>query len=299
MISQFLALHSCQRCAVAILFVLFGGSVASADEHIGGHLWYTDYFEAYREAQEEHKLLFLFFRDNKQSRVADAYVSKVLSHPELHDALDECVRVILPVSVEVPGTDDSLPTKLLDHEAFEHMEHRQGIAVMDLIDDETGQYGKLISAHPFTPGRHYTMHATQTVLGLPRASVTQRALIYAVRIHPEHPKSTECDVDLHLLSETHKHSRVMARIEQVGHHNWGRRFHELNSHFEHLIVSEVAAVSWGGESLIDGAKDCVAAWRQSSGHWAGVSGEHVFYGYDLVLGASGKWYATGLFASER
>ncbi len=88
----------------------------------------------------------------------------------------------------------------------------------------------------------------------------------------------------------------MARIEQVGHHDWNRRFQELTAKYGELDVNEVAAVSWGGESLIEGAKDCVHAWRQSPGHWKGVSGAHVFYGYDLVLGASGKWYATGLFA---
>jgi hypothetical protein len=299
MLLQLLTFKNHRCCVLATLLILIGGQQAFAAEQVGGHTWHTDYYEAYRQAQREHKLLLIFFQDAHESSAAAAYLELVLAQPELHDALDEYVRVMLPVDVEVPASDDHPAARLLDHEAFEHMEHQHGIAVMDLIDDETGQFGKLISAHPFPPGRYYTMHATQIVLGLPRATITQRALIYAIRIHPECPQSTDCDVDPRLLSETHKHSRVMARIEQVGHHDWDRRFHELNAHFDNLIVGEVAAVSWGGETLIEGAKDCVAAWRQSPGHWAGVSGAHLFYGYDLVLGASGKWYATGLFASQR
>jgi len=297
MLPQRWILNNHQWYTLATLLVLIGGQQAYSAEQIGRHAWQTDYYEAYRQAQQEQKLLLIFFRDAQEGPAATAYTETVLPQSELHETLGDYVRVVLPTDIQIPTDDDHPKTRLLDHEAFKHMQQQQGIAVMDLIDDETGQFGKLISAHPFSPGRFYSLRATQIVLGLPRASITQRALIYAIRIHPESPKSTESDVDEHLLSETHKHSRVMARIEQVGHHNWDRRFHELNAHFDNLIVGEVAAVSWGGETLIEGAKDCVHAWRQSPGHWAGVSGKHVFYGYDLVLGASGKWYATGLFAS--
>ncbi len=273
--------------------------VTRGEEMIGGLSWHTDYYTAYRQAVSEQKLLFLFFRDETQPHVTESYANDVLASPKLHESLARYVRVVLPVGIVLPAHGETPPQSLMEHKSFKYMEHRQGIAVMDLIDDSAGQYGKVISAHGFTPGKHYTLDATAVVLGLPRASVTQRALIYAVRVHPESPKSTDSDIDAHLLNETRKHSHWMAAWEQVGHLGWEQRFQELIARYDGLDVNEVAAVSWGGESLIAGAKDCVHAWRQSPGHWAGVSGVNVLYGYDLVLGASGKWYATGLFATRR
>ena len=290
--------------AALLTGVLTQGTTAEdspSKAQVGDLSWHTDYYAAYREARAKKKLLFLFFRDRTDSHAGETYANDILADRELTAPLGAYVRAVLPVEVTVPAADsEETSAKLLDHRAFQHMQHRQGIAVMDLIDDEAGQFGKLISAHPFTPGKYYTLTATRTVLGLPRASITQRALIYAIRVHPESPRSTNSALDTHLLTETRNHSRVMANMEQVGHHAWSRRYQELMAKYGRKIdVCEVAAVSWGGESLINGAKDCVAAWRQSSGHWAGVSGVHLFYGYDLVRGASGKWYATGLFATRR
>ncbi len=139
-----------------------------AEEQIGELSWHTDYTTAYRQAAAEHKLLFLYFRDPAQPRVVSAFENKVLSDQELHDSLKQYVRVVLPVDVSLATMSEDEPVQpLLDHVAFKHMEHRQGIAVMDLMDDETGQYGRLISAHPFTPGKYYSRRALQVVMDCP------------------------------------------------------------------------------------------------------------------------------------
>jgi len=39
------------------------------------------------------------------------------------------------------------------------------------------------------------------------------------------------------------------------------------------------------------------SWRQSPGHWAGVSSRHRLYAYDIRKGTNGIWYGTGLYAN--
>ena len=66
-----------------------------------------------------------------------------------------------------------------------------------------------------------------------------------------------------------------------------------------MLSREVCAESWPGQRLVEAAEECVHSWRQSSGHWEAVSGQHVCFGYDMKLGASGVWYATGIFGDRR
>src|SRR5690606_22205942 len=81
--------------------------------------------------------------------------------------------------------------RLLAHPAFRYMQNQHGLAVLDLVNPRDSLYGRVVSAHQFRPGLHYTPHTTKVVLQLPRATITQRALVYALRIHPEAPQSTQ------------------------------------------------------------------------------------------------------------
>jgi hypothetical protein len=89
----------------------------------------------------------------------------------------------------------------------------------------------------------------------------------------------------------------MAQLEQVGHHNWGSRFQTISGAVGYG-VNEVAA-SGNGSTIVDAAVSCVAAWRSSSGHWSLITNNPLIYGYDLVRGRSGQWYATGIMGSGR
>jgi hypothetical protein len=57
----------------------------------------------------------------------------------------------------------------------------------------------------------------------------------------------------------------------------------------------VCAESWENQDLLDSCVDCVASWRQSSGHWNAVRSPQSAYGYDIRRGPNGIWYATGIF----
>ena len=286
---------------------------------LGTLTWHTNYVSAYQQARREQKMLFLFFRDARDPRVADAYERNVLSNPENQTPLKNVVRAILPLDVPQPvvvkpvsaspnadspaadaatqpaETSPPAPRRLLSHRSFAYLYGRMGIAMIDLQDSKSPHYGKVVSAHPFTPGQHYTTSGTQTVLGLPAGSVTQRALIYAVRMHPSQPASAFCTAHPYLLEQSRRSSQLMAQSESVGHHDWGTRSAEITSATGRSPM-EVAACGFGSSALIDAAFECVANWQGSPTHWGMMTAPATLFGYDMVQGASGNWYGTGIFA---
>lgn len=264
---------------------------------LGGLHWHIDYAPAYQQARQERKWLFLFFRDDRDPRTADGYERNVLSLPENQPWLKNVVRAVLPIHVQRPA-DAKQPKsgKLLDHGAFSYMYGRMGIVMIDLLDAKSPHYGQVVSAHPFTNGQHYTVKSTQVVLGLPRGSVTQRALVYAVRMHPQQPASAFGTAHPFLMEQARRSSQLMAQSESVGHHDWGTRSSEISA-VTGRSPSEVAASGFGGGSLIDAAFECVNSWQGSPTHWGMMTAPSAIFGYDMVRSASGTWYGTGIFAN--
>jgi hypothetical protein len=148
-------------------------------------------------------------------------------------------------------------------------------------------------------GRVYDLEQTRVILTLPPGTLTQRTLIYAVRTHPEKPRSAHGRLHPNLGREARWHSGLMARIRRSGHHHWETRFHRINGQIPGgLTATEVAAESWPGQSLLAAAIECVRCWRLSSGHWRAVRASHPYYGYDMKRGSNGVWYATGIFGAR-
>jgi hypothetical protein len=165
-----------------------------------------------------------------------------------------------------------------------------GLFVVDHAHD--AWRGRIVSVLPRTPGKYYRFepHHLDQLASLPAGSLTQRSMILAVRLHPERPRSTDGFCDPGLCGEAEAHSAHQARIRRQGHHGWETRSRRLGG-----AAAEVCAESWENQDLLDSCVDCVASWRQSSGHWRGVSGSHSAYGYDIRRGTNGIWYATGIF----
>ena len=96
-------------------------------------------------------------------------------------------------------------------------------------------------------------------------------MIYAVRIHPEHPASTQGQFHTVLADEAKSHAKHQAAILLQGHHSWDTRFHRINARMPSgVLAQEVVAESWPNESLVEACIDCVHSWRQSPGHWGAV-----------------------------
>jgi len=264
---------------------------------IGELEWHTDYAEAYRQAREERKMLLLHFRNESRPRIADCYERDVLTSAELRDPLSKVVRVALPLDAVRPfRVPEVADLKMLEHSSFKYMYGRQGIAMIDLTDPDSELHGHVVSAHPFTPGMHYTVRGTKLVLNLPKGTVTQRALIYAVRLHPAAPVSTtDGTCHSYLCKQARNSSSLMMTYGSVGHHDWGTRYNEIAATTGKSAM-EVAAMA-GNTGLIEAAIQVVDQWYGSPAHWQIMNSPASIFGYDLVHDSAGNWWGTGLFAN--
>lgn len=259
---------------------------------------HTDYRKAMNEAVESRKMLFVYFYNPKMTAARTAFETLTLAELEIQEKLKRYVVAKLPTDAKISV--DGKQLSLLAHPAFAEMLGRPGVAVVDLCHERAEYYGHVVSTFPFTPGKYYRKEAMSIILDLPPGTLTQRTMIYAVRIHPEHPASTQGQFHAVLAAEAKSHAYYQASIQVQGHHAWDSRFHRINSKLPGgVLAQEVVAESWPNESLVEACVDCVHSWRQSPGHWGAVRGRHPLFGYDIKRGRNGIWYATGIFGLRR
>jgi len=256
--------------------------------------WHTNYEQALKQATAEHKMLFIYFHDVNQTPARRAFEGLTLGDLNIQEKLGKFVVARLPVNagVRIKGQN----TSLLRHAAFSEMLGRQGVAIIDLENAKAPFYGHVVSTFPFTAGKYYRTESLSIILDLPAGTLTQRTMIYAVRIHPERPGSTLGSFSPVLAEEAKSHSSNQAAMLLQGHHSWETRFHRINAKMpSNVLAHEVVAESWPNESLVEACVDCVHSWRQSPGHWGAVHSRHPLFGYDIKRGRNGIWYATGIF----
>jgi hypothetical protein len=269
--------------------------------------WVEDYNQAMKQAVDEKRLMLVHFyrpSDQRRTEAADAgdsvvNIESALNQRGLCEKLAGYVLTKLPLDAQANSKGEKV--RLLDHGAFSELHKGPGLAVIDLAHEGTEYYGYVVSILRFTPGKYYRFNPKQleTLVNLPAGTLTQRSMVFAVRIHPEHPASTEGQENPVLLSEATDHSDYQARIHVQGHQDWESRFHrilgKLLGRGERGMPVEVVAESWPDQDLMDSCVDCVASWRQSEGHWNAVKAQQASYGYDIREGSNGIWYATGIF----
>jgi len=259
---------------------------------------HTDYKKAMDEAVQSRKMMFIYFYDPRMTGARRAFEQLTLSQLEIQEKLKRYVVVKLPKDAR--ATIDGQPLVLLSHPAFAEMLDRPGVAVIDLAHAQAQYYGHVVSTFPFTPGKYYRQEAFSIILDLPPGSLTQRTMIYAVRVHPEHPASTQGQFHNVLAEEASSHAYYQASIQVQGHQSWDSRFQRINAKLpDNVLAEEVVAESWPNESLVEACVDCVDSWRQSPGHWGAVRSRHPLFGYDIKRGRNGIWYATGIFGRRR
>ncbi|MEX2186973.1 MAG: hypothetical protein WD875_09280 [Pirellulales bacterium] len=256
--------------------------------------WHEDYSEAIRTAERERRMLFVYFRNDEADAEQEQFDRESLSSVRVRRKLGSFVlaRLSKRTAIQIGGE----PVELLKHASFSTMYGRQGVAIIDTSDASSRNFRQVVSAFPFSPRKRYDARRLSVILGLPRGTLTQRTLIYAVRTHPEAPASTDGYWNDMLAGEAESHSRYQADIDVQGHQNWGSRFQRINARLPGgMVAVEVCAESWPGEELVDAAEECVHSWRQSSGHWSAVRERQPQFGYDMKLGSRAVWYATGIF----
>ncbi len=256
--------------------------------------WHTDYDRATRQAIEEKKDLVIYFRE-------DDRLDEVLGDSEVSEKLKQFVCLKLPASYQYQGQ------RLLDHPALREMMGRPGLVVVSYHDEDLPFYQEVVSVHPLVSSRYhwvprYGVDEVSAILDLPpEASLTQRSMIYAIRVHPERPRSVYARLHQAFLNHAERHSQRQARMQNQHHADIIAAARVFESEVGRMLApSEVVAESWGtfvgGENVLEAAFSCVDAWRHSSGHWGAVSRNHSYFGYDIARGANGTWYATGIFA---
>ena len=257
--------------------------------------WHADYAKATDQAMKEKKDLVIYFRDQ-------AELDNVLDHPEVKDKLAKFVCLRIPRDYAVDGK------KLLDYPVLTDMRGLPGLAIVSYQNPKLATYATVISVHPHAGSRYawvpaYGVEQAKITLDLPaHGTLTQRSMIYAVRVHPEVPQSVFCVCHSAFLEHAQSHSQRQAQSQRQHHADLGSASSRLQGQVGAGFsgASEVVAESWGhfvgDENVMEGAFACINAWRQSPGHWGAVSRNHSYYGYDIARGRDGTWYATGIFA---
>lgn len=251
--------------------------------------WHTDAKIAAEEAKKDEKMLLVFFYDDTSS-ISNDFEQKILADPALNDHLADFTLLRQPLPKEK------------EQNALYHKEMvgLPGLVIHDYNNKDTEHYGQVVSTFPFLKKKAYNLTEILTILDLPEGTLSQRTIIYAIRIHPDKPQSTNGEFNDYLSQEATSHSEYQAKVRQIGHQNWDSRFRRIISKMPNQhSASEVCAQSWPNENILEAAIGCVYCWRYSAGHWKGVSGKHPYYAYDMKKGSNGIWYATGIFAKKR
>lgn len=280
---------------LVIVAALLGGQPAAKSAQSNQLSWYADYGRAMSAAQRDHRMLLVEF-SQEDTKIGDDRVARQLeSDTKLRNLARRYVRVRIPRSQE--ASVDGKTLQLIQHEAFAELQGEAGLAIIDFTDPKSPNYGYVVSIYPFNLPNALDPASLAVLLDLPAGSLTQRTLIFAVRTNPEHPASADGEIYEPLVEEAQSQAAYQAQIRLQGHHFWESRFHRINGELpDGLLSQEVCAESWPGQGLIAAALECVHSWRQSSGHWSAVRGQHQFFGYDMKRGDNGIWYATGIFS---
>jgi hypothetical protein len=262
---------------------------------VAGVDWFTDYYEAYRAAADGGHFLLINIvptSGGSAQQYAEQYIART---PRLQQQLSHVVRLRVPADATI--TVDGQTRRLLSFGSFGELHGGSGFVLIDLANKGEQYYGHTVSVLPYAGGKYYHFQPSylSTILSIPAGTLTQRTMIWAVRIHPEAPQSTYGTHHPVLADGAMQQASYQANVGEQGHQNFDSRFHSLSA-AAGGSVSEVCAESWPGQNMIDSCLDCVSSWRHSSGHWRGVSGRHRAFGYDIRRGRNGIWYGTGIFA---
>lgn len=303
---------SCARLALIVSIALLmgptSGSAAQPSdsseepsstevERIANLDWHTDYYTAHRTAKRQRRMLLINFlpsRDSARQRNLEQWIS---DNKNIQQKLQDMVLARIPQDAEIKTKGRTMP--LVKHASFQHLGAGAGLAILDLQHEGQPYYGKVVTALPYASGKYYRWQNNhlRVALDLPSGTISQRTMVWAVRIHPESPASTRGECHPALVEAASRHSDFQARIGVQGHQNWESRYHQVSAAAGAGEAKEVVAESWPNQNLIDSCIDCVASWRHSPGHWGAVRRRHRLFGYDIRRGRNGIWYGTGIFAN--
>ena len=153
--------------------------------------WHDDYRLAMDAAVEQQRMMLIYFYDPQGQRPADRFRARIAGRSRHSRATDPRLRHLAKLPADAAITSGGKPLELLKHPAFAEMLGRAGMAILDFAHPQADYFGPVVSTFPFVSGKYYSRPVLATVLSLPAGTLTQRTMIYAVRVHPEAPASTQ------------------------------------------------------------------------------------------------------------
>ena len=268
--------------------------------------WETDYRYARRKAEDLARYLLIYlYADSDQNlprasadlpivSACTEFGTLVLEDDSVRSGLDKYVLLKMPMDAKVTNANGET-TSIYSLPGFEHMLEQPGLVVIDFSSRNMPFFGEVVGILPFMHGESPTAKQTEVFLNLPPGTLTQRTLTYAVRIHPDHPLSSNGEPLPIVVWETTAHALYQAERGIITHQNYGARSARVREILGGGSPAEICAMSQSGISLFEGAMSCMRLWRYSSAHWSIARKEHTYYGYDMALGKSGAWHGVGFF----
>jgi len=258
-------------CAGGLLFL---SSLAISQTEEAKLEWMKDYGQAFQKAVEVKKNLFIAVEEGEKVFNPTAEQKKNLSNFVL-------LKIAPDHEVKFSGMDKKI--KLLDHEAFIEFPKQPGLLIIEAKTEKNR--GLLISVLPSS--RWNNEREVLALLNLPDGSLTQRTLVWAVRIRPEGAQSTNSQPIEGLMNHARDHSRAQCQRNEL--------FHNLGPAIQYGGRREIVAPSFAGiRFVVDGAIDIIEGWAHLPRHWDAVMSRNSGYGYDMQYNGN-KWYATGVF----
>lgn len=197
------------RSFIIVISLLLTCSHVSAAERI-----YTSYYHAYRAAESSRRYLL----------VTIGYDAFYMPSNDRH------VLCRLPVGDRVAS-----------HESVRDM-GGSGVFIVDLAN--AAHYRQVVS---ILPAKHCSFENIAALLALQSGTLTQRTLVWAVRMHPDKPQSTNGAPGTELMAHAERHSQAQADAN--------RMYHNLPTD---IATSEIVAYTWDrNRNIVDAAVDLV------------------------------------------
>ena len=269
--------------------------------------WETDYEYAVTMAKLSSRCLLIYLCADSESEIPEELAALpvvsacrkfdtiVLDDSSVRSGLCRYLPLKLPMDVKITGNDGTATT-IYSLPGFEHMVGHPGLIVIDFEHWDKPHYGEVVGILPFLRGVSPTVEQAETFLELPPGTLTQRTLTYAVRTHPDNPLSADGEPAPIVVQMATEHALYQAERNILTHYNFGTRSYRAKEVLgESGMPAEICAQSQSGLGLFEGAISSMRAWRYSSAHWSIAKRFHRYYGYDMVRGKNGAWYAVGFF----
>src|SRR3972149_1686184 len=108
--------------------------------------WHQDYALATQTAQQQEKMLLIYFCDPQGDCDCPRFRSETLDDPWVRSKLQDYVCLQLPLDASVIV--DGKKVVLLEHEAFKEMLGKPGIAIIDYQHHDPQLHGTVVSTFP-------------------------------------------------------------------------------------------------------------------------------------------------------